>query len=133
MIGKIQSYDEDTQTGVIKSEELFYEFHVNEWSEPVLPIIDSDVLFEGEGDTATMVTLIGNYLDHQDPVKSRRVALLLALFPLTAFFSGHRWYRFINWGPYKRFMYSTWFGDTIIVDAFLYFGHPKNPKGPPLK
>lgn len=92
MIGKIKSFDEDTQTGVIQSEEQFYEFHVNDWSEPVLPIIDSDVLFEDEGETATMVTLIGNYLDHQEPVKSRSTAMALAFFPITGLFGAHRWY-----------------------------------------
>ena len=139
MDGPLQSYDEDTQTGVIKSEELFYEFHVNEWSEPVLPIIDSDVLFEGEGDTATMVTLIGNYLDHQDPVKSRRVALLLALFPLTAFFSGHRWYLgFYKLAAIQTIVCIATVGFGIlwpIVDAFLlYSGNiHKDQQGRPLK
>ena len=139
MIGKIKSYDEDTQTGVIKSEELFYEFHVNDWSESVLPIIDSDVLFVGEGETATMVTLIGSYLDHQEPAKSRRTALLLAIFPLTAFFSGHRWYL----GFYKLAVIQTivcivtvGFGILWpIVDAFLlYTGNiHKDQQGRPLK
>ncbi|GFO71736.1 hypothetical protein BJAS_P1422 [Bathymodiolus japonicus methanotrophic gill symbiont] len=125
MIGKIKSYDEDTQTGVIKSDEEFYEFHVDDWSEPVLPIIDSDVLFEAEGETATMVTLIGNYLDHREPVKSRRTAMLLALFPLTGFFAGHRWYL----GFYKLAVLQTIFcmvtvGIGIIwplVDGFLIY------------
>ena len=92
MIGKIKSYDEDTQTGVIKSDEQYYEFHVNDWSEPVPPIIDSDVLFEGEGETASMVTLIGSYLVLQEAVKSRKTAMTLAFFPLTGLFGGHRWY-----------------------------------------
>ena len=92
MIGKIKSYDEDTQTGVIKSEDLFYEFHVNDWSESVPPVIDSDVLFEDEGETASMVTLIGSYLVHQEAVKSRKIAMTLAFFPLTGLFGGHRWY-----------------------------------------
>jgi hypothetical protein len=139
MIGKIKSYDEDTQTGVIKSEELFYEFHVNDWSESVLPIIDADVLFADEGETATMVTLIGSHLDHQEPVKSRRTALLLALFPLTAFFSGHRWYL----GFYKLAVIQTivcivtvGFGILWpIVDAFLLYTRniEKDQQGRPLK
>ncbi len=92
MIGKIKSYDADTQTGVIKSEEQYYEFHIDDWSEHVQPIIDSDVLFEGEGETASMVTLIGSYLEHQEAVKSRKTAMILAFFPLTGLFGGHRWY-----------------------------------------
>ncbi len=139
MIGKIKSYDEDTQTGVIKSDEQFYEFHVSEWSESVLPIIDSDVLFEGEGASATMVTLIGSYLDHQEPVKSRRIALALALFPLTGFFAGHRWYL----GFYKLAVIQTLvciatlgFGILWpIVEAFLLYSGRiyKDHQGRPLK
>ncbi|WP_428354727.1 TM2 domain-containing protein [Methyloprofundus sp.] len=139
MIGKIKSYDEDTQTGVIKSDEQFYEFHVNDWSEPVAPIIDSDVLFEDEGENATMVTLIGSYLDHQEAVKSRRTAIALALFPLTGLFGGHRWYL----GFYKLAVVQTIFcivtvGFGIIwpcVDAFLLYTGKiyKDQQGRPLK
>ncbi|GAW86743.1 conserved hypothetical protein [Bathymodiolus platifrons methanotrophic gill symbiont] len=92
MIGKIKSYDEDTQTGVIKSDEMYYEFHINDWSESVPPIIDSDVLFEDEGETASLVTLIGSYLEHKEAVKSRKIAMALAFFPLTGLFGAHRWY-----------------------------------------
>ncbi|NOQ14320.1 MAG: NINE protein [Methyloprofundus sp.] len=93
MIGKIKSYDEDTQTGVIKSDELYYEFHINDWSESLPPLVDLDVLFEEEGDTATMVTLIGSYpIKQEDAVKSRKTAMALAFFPLTGLFGAHRWY-----------------------------------------
>ena len=139
MIGKIKSYDEDTQTGVIKSEEQYFEFHINDWSEPVAPIIGSDVLFEDEGETASMVTLIGSYLDHQEPVKSRRIAIALALFPLTGLFGGHRWYL----GFYKLALLQTivcivtvGFGILWpIVDAFLLFTGQiaKDNQGRPLK
>ena len=139
MIGKIKSYDEDTQTGVIKSEEQYFEFHVNDWSETVEPIIDSDVLFEGEGEIASMVTLIGSYLDHQEPVKSRRIAIALAIFPLTGLFGGHRWYL----GFYKLAIIQTivcivtvGFGILWpVVDAFLLFTGRivKDNQGRPLK
>jgi hypothetical protein len=46
------------------------------------------VLFEGEGDTASMVTLIGSYLQHKEAVKSRKLAIFLAMFPLTGLFGG---------------------------------------------
>ena len=139
MIGKIKSYDEDTQTGVIKSDEQYYEFHVNDWSEPVLPIIDSDVLFEGEGETASMVTMIGSYLDHQEAVKSRKTAIVLAFFPLTGLFGGHRWYL----GYYKIATFQIvvsiltagagilW---PIIDGVLLATGHLyKDKQGRPLK
>ena len=93
MIGKIKSYDEDTQTGVIKSEEQYFEFHINDWSESLPPLVDLDVLFEGEGDTASMVTLIGRYpIKLEDAVKSRSIAMTLAFFPVTGLFGGQRWY-----------------------------------------
>lgn len=139
MFGKIKSYDAETQTGVIQSEEKYFEFHVNEWSEPVPPIIDADVLFEDEGETASMVTLIGSYLDHQEAVKSRRIAIALALFPLTALFGGHRWYL----GFYKIAIFQTIVSIVTIgfgylwpvVESFLlYSGRMhKDQQGRPLK
>lgn len=92
MIGKIKSYDADIQTGVIQCDGIYYGFHIDDWSETEEPRIDSDVLFEGEGDTASMVTLIGSYLQHKEAVKSRKLAIFLAMFPLTGLFGGHRWY-----------------------------------------
>ncbi len=93
MIGKITSYNEEAQTGIIMSADMSYSFHVNDWSESLPPLIDLDVLFEDEGDTATMVTLIGSYpVNQDDAVKSRRIAAALALFPLTGLFGAHRWY-----------------------------------------
>ena len=93
MIGKIRSYDEDTQTGVIKSDEQYYEFHINDWSEALAPLSELDVLFEGDADTASMVTLIGSYpITLEDPVKSRSIAMTLAFFPVTGLFGAQRWY-----------------------------------------
>ena len=139
MIGKIKSYDEDTQTGVIKSDDRYYEFHVNDWSEPVPPIIDSDVIFEDEGETAIMVTLIGSYLDHQDPVKSRRTAMALALFPLTGAFGGHRWYLgFYKIAIFQIIVTVVTIGFGLLwplVEGFLlYSGRmDKDKQGRPLK
>jgi len=93
MIGKIKSYDESTQSGVIELDEQFYGFHLDDWSESVAPRTDSSVLFEAEGDTASMVTLIGSYPpEPKEAVKSRNIAIALAFFPLTGIFGGHRWY-----------------------------------------
>lgn len=111
MIGKITSYDEQTQTGVIECDELFYGFHHDDWSEKVDPRIDSNVLFEAEGDTASMVTLIGNYIEHKEAVKSRKTAAILAI--CLGIFGAHRWYL----GFYKIAMIQ------ITVTAFtLGFG-----------
>ncbi|NOQ63091.1 MAG: NINE protein [Methyloprofundus sp.] len=139
MIGTIESYTEDTQTGVIKSEEQFFEFHIKEWSEPVAPIIDAEVLFEGEEGIATMVTLIGSYLEHEEPVKSRKIAIALALFPLTGAFGGQRWYL----GYTKVAIFQTIFTIVTIgfgllwpmVDGFLLYSGALSvdKQGRPLK
>lgn len=93
MIGKIKSYDEETQTGVINSDEQYFEFHINDWSESQPPLADLNVLFEIDGEIASMVTLIGSYpINPEDAVKSRNIAMALAFFPLTGLFGGHRWY-----------------------------------------
>jgi len=92
MIGKIKSYDENTQTGVIECDEQFYGFHFDDWSEALAPREESNVLFEAEGNTANLVTLIGSYKEPKKAVKSRKIAIALAFFPLTGIVGGHRWY-----------------------------------------
>lgn len=79
MIGHIESYDSETQTGVIKSEEKFYGFHLENWQEQVLPDQDDDVRFEPDDTTATNITLVGSYLEPIKAVKYRYLAALLAL------------------------------------------------------
>lgn len=80
MIGHIESYDLDRQTGVIKSGDSFYEFHLDAWVSPETPEAGDDVKFEHEDGTVKVVALVGAYLDPNKPVKSRIIASLLALF-----------------------------------------------------
>jgi len=140
MIGKIKSYDEDTQTGVIKSEEQYYEFHINDWSESLPPLVDLDVLFEEEGDTASMVTLIGSYpVKLEDPVKSRSIAITLAIFPLTGLFGAQRWYLgYYKIATYQIIVTAVTMGAGIlwpIIDGILIATGKidKDNQGRPLK
>ena len=140
MIGKIKSYDEDTQTGVIKSDEQYYEFHINDWSEPLPPLVDLDVLFEEEGDTASMVTLIGSYpINQEDAVKSRNIAAALAIFPLTGIFGAHRWYLgFYKIAIFQMIVTAATVGAGIlwpIIDGVLLYSGKMNEdkQGRPLK
>ena len=78
MIGHVESFDRATQTGVIKYEDSFYEFHMDQWNSGGEPEAGDDVNFElAEGDVKS-VNLLGEYLQPQ-PVKSRIIAVLLAL------------------------------------------------------
>ena len=140
MIGKIKSYDEDTQTGVIKSDEQYYEFHINDWSESLVPLVDLDVLFEGESDTASMVTLIGSYpIKQEDAVKSRNIAGALAIFPLTGIFGAHRWYLgYYKIAIFQMIVTAVTAGAGIlwpIIDGVLLFSGKldKDKQGRPLK
>lgn len=140
MIGKIKSYDENTQTGVIAFDEQFYGFHLDDWSESVAPRIESNVLFDAEGDTATMVTLIGSYpAEPKEAIKSRKIAMALAFFPLTGLFGGHRWYLgFYKMGTIQTIVTVMSFGGgylwPFVEGVLLYTGKMyEDSEGRPLK
>ncbi|MCK5830600.1 MAG: TM2 domain-containing protein [Methylococcales bacterium] len=91
MIGHIESYDEERQTGAIKSDDKVYEFHLDDWNPKTSPKTGDDVDFMPEDDgRATSVDLIGNYLNHIQPVKNRYVAGFLAI--IFGFIGLHRIY-----------------------------------------
>ena len=79
MLGHIESFDEKTQTGVIKFEEAFYEFHIDQWTSEAAPKVGDDVDFDHEDDVVTEVSPVGAYLYETRPVKSRIIAGLLGL------------------------------------------------------
>ncbi|MGR9115799.1 MAG: TM2 domain-containing protein [Gammaproteobacteria bacterium] len=80
MIGHIESFDLGRQTGVIKSGDSFYEFHLDDWEPSEPPEVGDDVKFDLEDGTLKNVALVGAYLDPNQPVKSRLIATILALF-----------------------------------------------------
>lgn len=79
MLGHIESYDERCQTGVIKYEDEFYEFHIDQWTSEEAPKEGDDVDFDHDSGTVTDVSLVGAYLMETKPVKSRMLAALLGI------------------------------------------------------
>jgi TM2 domain-containing membrane protein YozV len=79
MLGKIESYDEKFQTGVVNYEGEFYEFHLDQWTSDTAPKAGDDVDFDYEEDKVIEIGPVGAYLVELKPVKSRVIAGLLGL------------------------------------------------------
>ncbi|MCQ8119640.1 TM2 domain-containing protein [Methylomonas rosea] len=79
MLGHIESYDERCQTGVIKHEGQFYEFHLDQWTSEAPPKLGDDVDFDHDDGKVSDVSLVGAYLMEAKPVKSKIVAALLGI------------------------------------------------------
>jgi TM2 domain-containing membrane protein YozV len=79
MIGHIESYDENCQTGIVKYGNEFYEFHINQWTSEAAPKKDDDVDFDMEDGVITDISLVGAYLMESQPVKKRIVAAILGI------------------------------------------------------
>lgn len=79
MLGHIESFDEKTQTGVIKHEAHFYEFHIDQWSSEAAPKAGDDVDFDHEHGEVLDVGLVGAYLIETRPVKRQVLAGILGL------------------------------------------------------
>ena len=80
MIGHVESYDKELQTGAIKYEDKFYEFHLDDWDSDASPEIGDDVDFMPEDDgRATSVGLVGAYLQDIKAVKNHYVAGVLGM------------------------------------------------------
>lgn len=80
MIGQIESYDPDSQTGVIKSEGALFTFHLEDWVADVSPDEGDDVNFDAEGTVASNINLVGAYLEPPKAVKYKYLAAVLAVF-----------------------------------------------------
>ncbi|QWF70802.1 TM2 domain-containing protein [Methylomonas paludis] len=79
MLGHIESYDEAYQTGIVKSENDYYEFHLNQWTSEAPPSEGDDVEFTHEEGIITEINLVGAYLAENQPVKSRALAAFLGI------------------------------------------------------
>lgn len=137
MIGHIESFDPDNQTGVIKSEEKSYTFHLDDWVAQVPPDQGDDVNFDAEETIARKIDLVGAYLAPPKAVKYKYVAALLALF--LGFTGLHRFYLgFYKLGFAQLAITAATVGYGALwgfVEAVLLFaGHiNKDAKGRPLK
>jgi TM2 domain-containing membrane protein YozV len=80
MIGQIETYDPDTQTGTIKSEGALFTFHLEDWVADVPPDEGDDVKFDAEGTIANNINLVGAFLEPPKAVKYKYLAAVLALF-----------------------------------------------------
>lgn len=137
MIGHIESYDVENQTGVIKSEDKAFAFHLDDWIAQAAPEQGDDVRFDGDEAQAKNIDLVGAYLEKPKAVKYRYLAAALAL--LFGYVGVHRMYL----GYYKIALaqiavtlltggYGALWG---FIEAVLIFaGHMnKDAKDRPLK
>jgi len=137
MIGHIESYDAESQTGLIKSEDKSFAFHLDDWIAQAPPEQGDDVRFEEDEAGAKNIDLVGAYLEGPKAVKYRYLAALLAL--LFGYVGIHRIYL----GHYKIALaqivvtlltggYGALWG---FIEAVLIFtGHiNKDAKDRPLK
>jgi TM2 domain-containing membrane protein YozV len=137
MLGHIESYDINTQSGVIKSEEQFFAFDLMGWIADVPPDEGDDVIFDVDGTSAINVKLVGAYLAPPAAVKYKYVAAVLALF--LGFTGAHRFYLgFYKLGLAQLVLTALTVGYGAVwgfIDAVLLFaGHiNKDAKGRPLK
>jgi TM2 domain-containing membrane protein YozV len=140
MIGHIESFDDERQTGAIKCEDKFYEFHIDEWTSDSLPQIGDDVDFVPEDDgSATNIGPVGAYIKDMRPVKSSKIAGALGIFPLTGAFGIHRMYLgFYGFAIAQIILTVVTLGYGVMwgfIEGFLLFGGQinKDAKGRPLK
>lgn len=138
MIGHIESYDDERQTGAIKYEDKFYEFHIDEWGSETEPKIGDDVDFVPEEDgSATNVGLVGAYLNDLKPVKNRYIAAILGI--VFGVIGLHRLYLGFYGIAAVQIIIFSFFGAVAIVwgliEGILILGGQinKDAKGRPLK
>ncbi len=138
MIGHIESYDEKTQTGSIKCQDQFYEFHIDDWTSDTAPKAGDDVDFFPEDDgSASDVGPVGSYLQDLTPVKSHYVAGFLGL--ILGLAGIHRIYLGFYWIGILQLIVTFLTGGYGVMWGFiegvlLLAGHMnKDAKGRPLK
>ena len=115
MIGQIESYDPDTQTGVIKSEDKFFSFHIDAWQNPASPEAGDHVNFVEQDTAASFVELAGAYLAKPKAVKYRYLAALLSF--LFGFIGGARLYL----GFYRTALLQLLLTPVLLFTGFIVF------------
>ena len=90
IIGQIESYDSEKQTGIIKSQDDFFEFDAISWKSSVPPDEGDEVTFALNDGVVADMRLVAETMKPAEAVKSKWIATLLALF--FGFAGGHRFY-----------------------------------------
>ncbi|MEI7840985.1 MAG: TM2 domain-containing protein [Methylococcaceae bacterium] len=137
IIGQIESYDSEKQTGIVKSQDDFFEFNQNSWKSSVPPDQGDEVTFELNEGVAMNMRLAIESLKPVEAVKRKSIAALLALF--LGFAGVHRFYLgFYKLGLAQIAVTALTQGYGVLwgfIEAVLLFaGHiNKDAKNRPLK
>ncbi|NOS88399.1 MAG: TM2 domain-containing protein [Methylococcaceae bacterium] len=142
MIGHIDSYNPESQSGVIKTDGKSFAFHTDDWVSDVAPDVGDDVIFVPEGEIAREINLAGACLAPPKEVKNKYLAAVLAL--VLGWAGAHRFYLgFYQLGVIQLvltvILYVTGFPGFAFLWAFvesilLVTGNMnKDAKGRPIK
>jgi TM2 domain-containing membrane protein YozV len=137
IIGQIESYDSEKKTGVIKSQDDFFEFDATSWKSSVSPDLGDEVTLEINNGVVENVRLFVETMKPVEAVKNRWISTALAFF--LGAVGAHRFYL----GFYKLGLAQLAFtvlthGYGVLwgfIDTILLFGGHinKDAKGRPLK
>ncbi|MFI3123304.1 MAG: TM2 domain-containing protein [Methylococcales bacterium] len=137
IIGQIESYNIEKQTGIVKSQDDFFEFDATSWKSSVPPDQGDEVTFNVNDGVVSNMLLVAETMKPVEAVKRRWIATLLALF--LGFAGVHRFYLgFYKLGLAQIALTALTQGYGVLwgfIDAVLLFaGHiNRDAKNRPLK
>jgi TM2 domain-containing membrane protein YozV len=137
IIGQIESYNSEKQTGIVKSQDDFFEFDATSWKSSVPPDQGDEVTFNVNDGVVSNMLLVAETMKPVEAVKRRWIATLLALF--LGFAGVHRFYLgFYKLGLAQIALTALTQGYGVLwgfIDAVLLFaGHiNRDAKNRPLK
>ena len=135
--GQIESYDSLKKTGVVKSQDDFFEFDENSWKSSVPPDLGDEVIFELKDNVVLNMRLVAETLKPVQGVKRKWIATPLAFF--LGAIGAHRFYLgFYKLGFAQLVLTILTHGYGVLwgfIDSILLFaGHiNKDAKGRPFK
>ena len=139
MLGKIVSYDEDTQTGAIQVHRSIFQFHIDLWKGEEAPIVGDDVFVNINSIKSQVLEVVPavDYLPKGDPVKSKILAGLLGMF-LGVFGAGRFYLGYYKIGVLQMIVSIATLGAGVIwpfIDGVLILTGSiiQDAEGRPLK
>lgn len=137
MLGKIVSYDPETQTGNIQVNRSLFVFHIDQWSGEDPPAEGDSVEFRQRKNKVIEVRYAGNLLPQGEPVKSKMIAGILGIL-LGGFGVGRFYLGFYGIGALQLLLTVVTIGFGFIwgfVDGVLILSGNilKDAQGRPLK